>query len=244
MTGVVYQPWMSNFGDQWATINLLARRASTTKSRVRLHSPPSLRPMHHEIFSALLIPDAPLLELTWDDPTETLSGFDVWACPFFPTWVQWDQRQAHTQVCYQFDGRSSADAKNPTPREHDLLVRALQQSGFEAVRLGDHLSVAKCVDIAANSAFFVGVTSGMACLCHSVGVPMFLLEYQLPVVTTHRGKSYIHCQGTEDFLRHKMPTWIDYLRFIGHPDGARSTVPAPRSERDRRAEAGDRWWLP
>jgi hypothetical protein len=33
--------------------------------------------------------------------------------------------------------------------------------------------------------------------------------------------------------------WIDYLRFIGHPDGTRSTVPVGREKR----ESVEGWWL-
>ncbi len=236
---MIHEPWHSLFGDQWGTINMMAHRAAATGRPVRLHSPPHLRRLHLEIIDVPQLPFESCIELTDEPWTVQTNGFDVWATPFCPTKDSWSFADQHPYVTYQIDGVSSAQDKNPDAQDAELLLGMLYRSGFAPVRLGAHLSVAQCVQAVVESVFFVGVDSGMSHLCHSVGVPMFLLEYKLPVVTTHRGKAYIQCQGVGDLLRWKLPTWIDYLRAVGHPDGEQSTIPRGRKEREA---AGPEWW--
>lgn len=240
MTRPIFNPWNNRFGDQWAGINLMLNYARHHFDTIPLlHSTGDLNRLHKEILAELSYSYS--IELTSLPATHHLSGFDVWATDYFPTKVRWKPSVAHRYCCYQFDGDSAALEKNPSSGDLMILLVWLQQCGFEAVGLGKHLSVAQCVEIASESAFFVGVDSGMSHLAHSVGVPMFLLQHQLPIVTSHRGKAYIHCDGVHDLLRNKFPTWVDYLRFTGHPDGAQSTVVVGREAREAQP---DRWWLP
>jgi hypothetical protein len=181
--------------------------------------------LHREIVDVLDSPGT--LELTAEPFTRSLDGYSVWATPYFPTHRRWSITDEHTTVTLQVDGRSSAKDKNPSEAEQVRLAEALREQvpGLEIVTLGDHLSVAECVEQAAKSAFFLGVDSGMAHLCHSVGVPIFLLEYALPVVTCHRGKSYRLCRGAADF-REKLLRWNNYLHDVRGPTFSRvGTLP-------------------
>jgi hypothetical protein len=208
-----------------------------------MHSEKRLRRLQQEIIEALDF-DPVSLTLTEDAPTQSVEGFDVWASPYFPTKLRWSSARRHHYVCYQFDGISSGSEKNLDRRSEDLLLNVLNNSmsaPFELVRLGKHLSVAQCVRVATESAFFVGVDSGMSHLCHSVGLPMFLIENKLPVITCHRGKAYIPCKGAEDFLKHKYPTWVDCQRFINTPDSAAFTLPVGRKHREELEKAGQSW---
>lgn len=245
MDAPIYAPWNSGLGDQWATINLLMNRARQTGRTSYLHSPANLRQLHTQILGALSgYTWGCEVELTADAPTVELSGYDVWAADYIPTIQQWDNKKSHRHAVYHFDGLSSASDKNPSAVDHELLLNYLGRSGFIPVAWSPSFSVEEMVKVLADSAFFVGVDSGPSHVAHSVGLPVFLLEYKLPIVTCHRGKPYIHCQGTEDFTRHKLPTWIDYQRFIGHPDGERSTVPRDRKFREAIEKSGVRWWRP
>ena len=248
-TPTIYRPWHSNLGDQWATINLLLAKTTQQDEPVLLHSPPKLRAIHQAILRALQIPFPRHAHggfwFTPDPGTTDLEGYDVWAAPYYPTRnLRWNARQAHTTICYQFDGISIPELKNPPPGELALLLDWIHRSGFEAVRLGLPMTIDEDIQALANAVAFVGVDSGMSHIAHSAGTPCFLLEYQSPVVTTHRGKAYILANSFEDLARHKWPTHVDMLRFIGHPDGDRSTVLRPRKLREALAEGGLRWWLP
>jgi hypothetical protein len=236
---IVYAPWHGNLGDQIATINLLLHRQ--VHIPCLLHSPPHLRLMHLEILTELgvrydkLLTDAPA--------TAELNGFDVWATPYFPALKQWDADESHEYCAYHFAGTSTPELKNPPPHEERLLLAALWASGFKPIPLGLPYTIAQQVDILAHSAFCLAVDSGPSHLAHMTGTPLFLLQYQLPVVTCHRGKEYILCEGFEDWARHKGPTWADCQRFIGRFDGARFTY-LPRNERDALDRAGSTWWVP
>ena len=237
---VIYRLWNCNFGDQWASINLLLCLSEMSGRTILTHSPLDKRKLHVEILESLSVPYKVGLRFVTEKPDIDVVGFDVWATPFYNTKNHWNYKVAHKNVCYQFDGLSAGSDKNPPAQEEKLLIRALEQSGFNPIKLGKNLSVKECIDAAVDSAFFVGVDSGMSHLCHSVGLPMFLLEYKLPVITSHRGKQYTLCKGMDDFLQSKLPTWMDYLRFIKHPDGDKSTIP----KRGIREKLPPKWWMP
>lgn len=94
--------------------------------------------------------------------------------PTVPTKVRWINRRHH-RICYQFDGRYLGHLKNPPPQDIELFLR--EPLGVQAVQLGKHLSIEESIEYAANSDCFVGVDSGMAQLCYSVGVPVYLVRY-------------------------------------------------------------------
>jgi hypothetical protein len=219
-TAEIHSPHNHSFGDQWATINYYLNMSVMKRKRIRLATQlngVNLYRLHREILDVL--DSNGEIELTMSEPTVGVSGYDVWSAPYFPTKQRWDASAKHRYVCVQLDGQSAAHATNPSPEEERLTLRYLEERcpGFETVRLGKHLSVQQCVDIAANSAFFIGVDSGMSHLCHSVGVPIFLLEYGLPTVTTHSGKAHTLCKGYDD-LAGRLDRYIGYLHAAGLPD--------------------------
>jgi hypothetical protein len=233
----VYSPHNFGFGDQWATINFYLNMSVVKRRRIKLASVlngVNLHRLHKEILDVLDSPGQ--VELTLAEPTVGVDGYNVWNAPYFPTKNRWDGSRRHKYVCMQFDGQSAAQATNPGLAEERLIRRFLQDRchGFELKTLGKHLSVQECVDIAADSALFVGVDSGMSHLCHSVGVPIFLLEYGLPTITTHNGKAHILCKGYDDFAS-RFDRYLNYLHAAGLPDalGIRkagqesATAPAP-----------------
>src|SRR5271156_1719055 len=138
---VIYAPWNTGLGDQWACINLLLQKGVGLDS-ILLHSPPLLRNMHEAILSELPISRANLYFVD-DAPTHHLSGYDVWATDYLPTRLQHQRRDAHKFCAYHFDGLSSAADKNPNPAEHTLLLRALAASGFTPVNVGLPFSIAQ-----------------------------------------------------------------------------------------------------
>ena len=210
----IYQPWHNGLGDQWATINLLLKLAEVTGNKVflsRLSNGQNLGELHDQIIPQLRAPTSLLLSSTEPGNTE-LDGFNVWATPFYPTRKVWDWKKKHGHYCYQFDGISAPD-KNPSAAEQIKITDQILYQ-HHGLRLGKHYTVAQCVEYLAGASFFVGCDSGMSHIAHSVGVPVFLLQYGLPVVTCHRGKSYLLCEGADDFHA-KLTRWLGYRKFLG-----------------------------
>jgi hypothetical protein len=243
----IYSPHNFSFGDQWATINYYLNMSLMKGQRIRVASlfhGVNLQRLHKEILDVLDSSGA--VELTLSEPTVGVDGYNVWSSPYFHTKKRWERRQKHKYICMQFDSKSSP-AANPTPEE-ELMIRTFLKErchGVEAITLGKHLSIHECVDIAADSILFVGVDSGMSHLCHSVGVPIFLLEYGLPTITTHAGKAHVLCKGFQDFVG-----WFDryanYLHAAGVPDAESisrekhdSTPPDPEAAQSSPGDAAD-----
>ncbi|MDP2354557.1 MAG: FkbM family methyltransferase [Beijerinckiaceae bacterium] len=216
----VYSPHHYSFGDQWASINFYLNMSVVTQERIRLASiinNVDLHDLHRDILNELESPGQ--IELVRSEPSIRLNTYNVWQSSYFPTRTRWHAYRRHKYVAVQFDGESAKELKNASPEEAQMIQTFIERMcpGFTLVRLGKPLSVKKCVEIAANSAFFVGVDSGMSHLCHSVGVPIFLLEYRLPVHTTHGGKAYTLCRGFGDFTVH-FDRYANYLNAIDAPD--------------------------
>ncbi len=127
-------------------------------------------------------------------PTYRKADWWTWDVEYFPTWIQWAPNRSG-RLAYQFDGRSSAAGKNPSTSESERLLTSL--SGYELVRLGDHLSLQRCVELLASCEALVCVCSGLSHVCHSVGTPLFLLEYSQGVERFRVGKRYFRCVGTD-----------------------------------------------
>ncbi len=202
----IYRLWNFGFGDHWASMSWLRHVAKATRRRPSLsyiqHGTDFSHRLH-EIDQALAMDgDGPIdytPMLTNGQPTQELDGFDVWSCPVVPTKLRWEFDPQSRLVVYQFDGASSPD-KNPSVADSDRILRHLRGQGYMTFVLGKHLSVAECVRACSRAAMFVGCCSGMSHLAHSVGVPVYLLEYGLPVITCHRQKQFVICKGADHFI--------------------------------------------
>ncbi len=213
MTEPIYTPWNQGLGDRWASTNLLIRLAAAKHTQIRV-SYAGRRQLHDEIMSVLAAPRHAILYT--DEPgTVQLDGFNVWAAEFYPTYTQWSWRNRAQRVTVHFDGVSAAEDKNPPTLEKQRLLATLVMMGYEIRFLHGKMPLTEVVDELAESLFFISVDSGFAHIAHSVGVPIFLLQYKLPVVTCHRGKKYVLCDGIGDLLDHKLPNWLSYRKFLG-----------------------------
>jgi hypothetical protein len=78
----------------------------------------------------------------------------------------------------------------------------MEGAGYEPVRLGIPLDPHGSVLAASQCSFFVGVCSGMAQLCYSVGIPSVILRYKQTRVEMkrwHTGKAVGISLGLEHF---------------------------------------------
>ncbi len=218
MNNLVYglQEMHSHFGDHWATLSLLRYRARLQKTRPSfsyMHGNQSFLSRLREINDALGMEKDGALDctplLTDQPPTVGISILDVWSCPVVPTRRRWELPRTERTAVYQFDGVWSPE-KNPSPEEQAVVLAHLRNAGYTPIRLGKHLSVAQCVDACATALLFVGCCSGMSHLAHSVGTPVYLLEYGYPVTTCHRLKQFVLCKGAAHFAR-ESTAYIDFI---------------------------------
>lgn len=196
----VWAPWRFNLGDHWATMNYLLTRSWMLKEVQQLsryQHGQDFGPRFHEILDLLNPPERACVEIVDAPGVHEPDGFSVWASPFWPTKKTWSPLGEKGHVVYQFDGISSAEDKNPPAEDIPHILDALPGLYFP---LGRHQSLAHCVDLLASARAFIGCDSGMSHLAHSVGVPMILVEYKLPIITTHRRKHFVHCRGTEELI--------------------------------------------
>lgn len=203
----VMAPWRFGLGDHIATVNYAITRSwmlgVTVKIATQLHGRDCGKRLR-EILPLLHAPERCNVKIVDEPHTWEPDGFAIWASPYWPTKTRWQVDHKTRRITYHFDGVSSASDKNPPPSEMDAIVDLLvelSKYNISKVQLGQHMTIKKCVDVLADSTCFIGVDSGMSHLAHCVGVPVFIVEYKLPIVTTHRHKHYEHCRGTSELLR-------------------------------------------
>jgi hypothetical protein len=188
-----------HFGDMWIQTNWLLRISEQTRTISRISCPPKFVNRYQEIKDnlaskgTLLITNEPANRIIPSSPDL------VYKIKYYPTKIAWKSKK-YKQICYQFDGIWRASLKNPKPDDLKIIMKFLESTGFKLVRLGLPHSITRDIEIASRSDFFVGIDSGMSHVCHSVGVPMYLIEYGMPVDIYHAGKQYIKCIGTKDCI--------------------------------------------
>lgn len=221
----IYQLWNGGLGDHWASINLLGRIAESQRTAVHFESKPEHRGRHVQIFGELNLEGYNVVPVHMA-ATKGLDGFDVWAAQYFKTRRQWCHVTVEPMVCVHFDGESSAADKNPDRFDQRLVEQWCAGVKMEPVYLTGKLDIHTIVSLLSRCALFVGCDSGMSHIAHSVGCPVYLLEYNLPVVTCHRHKNYVLCRGAGEFA-HQATNWVRHLRYLGYARDEKFSIDAP-----------------
>ena len=196
-------------GDCWTLVQWLLRRSEETGRPARLSrhlGPQPDSPSHNVLeliprIAALL--DSPgsiqIVDEEGEDPP--VSGPSLWGkdVVYMSTKRRW-RWQGHHTICHQWDGRSGADAKNPSPED---VQRIHGVWGNRMFRLGLPLTIEEDVAFLARCALYVGVCSGVSHAAHSVGCPMILLQLRLQIARWHPAESasFEIAHGTDDLLR-------------------------------------------
>ncbi len=183
----IYPNWHGNRGKDFQVEPML-RKEPLMREVLELFDLSSRFPVVSEVpIEAVYVPDHNL----WHFPLLTSAKV---------RWQGWGNG-LHRRIAYQLDGVSEAALKNPPPGELARLLKVAP--GFEMVRLGKHLSLRQCAEAAAASDLFFGVDSGMLQLCYAVGVPVFLISYQVPpylIFKWHGDRHAVWCRNTDDFV--------------------------------------------
>lgn len=192
-------------GDNWYTINKLLRESQQPVWISCLSRPERARAVNVERRLREILPllDAPVehIRLTPAKPTNYKTGFHdlPWNVEYYPTRVRWTHSSSST-ICYQFDGRFLKGVEGlPHPaflkwtlellaKQYDLVCLSGLPSLQEVV---EHLSTCRC---------FLGVSSGISHIAHSVGTPLCLLEGGYPIEGYHTGKPCVFARTTKQIL--------------------------------------------
>lgn len=167
--GEICSPCGTHLGDCWSFVSYVLKYRIKTIS-VNDHTERKIR----EIIPLLDSNHRPTIV------SNRKGARSVWSFghKYVRTKIHWTDRY-YGKVCYQFDGRSSTQAKNLPRQKEFTLIEAIEKLGSIPVKLGSELSLLECVQEAATSDLFVGVESGMSHLCHSVGVPTIIIPSSL-----------------------------------------------------------------
>jgi len=167
----IYKPCGTHLGDCWSFVSYMLLNEARTISDGG-----------NSGVNKKIIEIMPLLESKHrpsiiSDPD--VQGAGSFGHKYLRTKIKWQDGKFFNRICYQFDGRSNTGAKNMSKSKEKEMLECFNHLGVHATKLGSSLSLLNCVKVAAASDLFIGVESGMSHLCHSVGVPTFIIANKL-----------------------------------------------------------------
>jgi hypothetical protein len=142
-------------------------------------------------------PPGARLEISPEPATDCTCG-SSWQSAYLPTKTVWKPGGTR-RVAYQFDGKSSAHIKNPSPAEIELLHEWARRQDLPLVKVGLPLTMEESAAILADSTCFIGCCSGMSTLALAVGIPTYVLEYELKVAWWYGPNPVRICPGMRVF---------------------------------------------
>lgn len=182
-----------NLGDHWLFLNFCLKKSVELGGTIYINN------VSRRLFGEIV----PLFDIGKLVIVDDVSGADVvdlWykecLCRYLP--VRSDLRWRfglYNRISYQIYGHGNQHLK--APRGDAVL---LQNIPGEKVLLGGDVSVSieENVRRASRTDVFVGIDSGFAHVMHSVGLPVFLVQYGFSVNKWHRDNPYILCNGMSD----------------------------------------------
>ena len=206
---IIYSPGQG-LGDNWYAVNKLLRECDSVEVSIFSRPEPSKRVNCYEklkeIFSVLDAPTKRIL-VTQKKPTNYGSEFFArpWDVEYFPTRKTYHKNNSNI-ICYQFDGQFQKQVGGlPDP----LLLRKLFASlmnRYVFVYIGLPLPLKVAVHYLATCRCFLGTSSGMTHVAHSVGTPTCLIEGSKSFKDYHYGQKYFltsALEEVENFVEHK-----------------------------------------
>lgn len=178
----VIGPSNSCLGECWALVCHAARTSVLEDREVRVsarvtRSREDVRERLEEILGVLDLGEGRVLVVD-EAPTSPLKvTVDTFPYPYVPTKRRWTGKGSGRACCQLVNHQPPNNAK-ALARAHREEVEAWLEAEFnEVVRLWKDRTIAECVEAAAGSELFIGMDSGMSHLCHSVGVPVLIKEW-------------------------------------------------------------------
>ena len=181
-------------GDVWASVSYLGR----------IHQPKCISTIARDK-STRARPLSQVISLlgagkitTTDRPGRATLDRAIWTVPYLNAVKRWAPQQTK-KICYQLDGISNANMKQPPNKDLKRLMTFLPDYKF--IRIGKPRSLLESVDVMLGCDLFFGICSGFSHVAHSIGIPTFLVQYKMPITPWHGHKQYTLCVGTDDLIR-------------------------------------------
>lgn len=211
---IIYQLHNSNLGDHWSSYSLMTVLGMRHRTRYRLgtwNAGGNYTQRLEEIqelfgeqeFRPILV------------QAEGEKKVDAWLNWAFPALevdarYRWRIDRCQKKVCYQFDGISAAEDKNPSPVMSFAIKMFFKERGFKLTRLGGHITLKEAVQHLSECSLFVGCDSGFSHIAHSVGCPTYMYEGTLPFWHVHRLKQMDVFKDIPE-LTMRVEKWLEFL---------------------------------
>lgn len=168
-------------GDIWSSLNFFYHLSIKSGRVVRISEYAGNHNVRDRIIECLdILSDPGYLEIVTEKPTREKLPF-YFSCDYFRTRWVWRKRRKSKLICYQFDAMSGVQEKRrPTEDEIADFKRRAEAGGWVLEDLGGKRPLIECVKLASMAYAYVGVVSGLAEVCTSVGVPMHIAVNEFP----------------------------------------------------------------
>jgi 2-polyprenyl-3-methyl-5-hydroxy-6-metoxy-1,4-benzoquinol methylase len=201
----IYGKVKSHFGNLWAFASMLVHKSRTSKETVFVSNKMIRAKVVKDILNVLDTTDA---SIEWVDEMysegQRKYGTRRHKYDYVNTKVRWKNKR-HNRICYQL--HTDTKGRDEKKIDNAEIEEILSKMPFECVKLGHPLSMEEDIKIASESDLFIGIDSGMAHLCHSVGVPVFLKDWRL-LRRCHPKKEYVPFDSVDDIVS-KVNTFVD-----------------------------------
>jgi hypothetical protein len=178
---LVIAPRSRSFGDCWGALNYAIRESIIQKKTVWMPEYIEQRErVGHLLCEQMAEIDAPEADVQIADKTmlnPIRIAVEEYPYQYFPTKHKWTPG-SYGRICVQTDNYQVPSNCSRSFHLHERNALYEWLKGRNYVILGKSYSVSECASLAASSDLFIGIDSGMSHLCHSVGVPIFLLNWQ------------------------------------------------------------------
>lgn len=177
-----YQGLFSAFGDSWRTCSEAIQTAAELNKDIALCTYTVEGKDRAELYAAILaeLEGGERVHLTVAPTGKRIELYTAKRPIPVPTKRKW--KPIGNLVTYQLCSGSfgvRSDVKDPTEKEANEFL-AFLASKWEVKKLGLPMKVSEIVELASRSLFFVGVSSGMMQVAHSLNMRRYLMTYDVP----------------------------------------------------------------
>ena len=192
----IYRLHSVNLGDHIATLGCARFMAEVHGERITVSTwnGADFTERVNEIESILDQTYSPIF--TTEHPNTNFVEWGVWNTPparvrFTLRWQPGKIDRIRPYACYQFDGTSSQEEKNPSEAEQEAMLQVLRGMGMDTIRLGAHNTLKEAAELLSHAMLFVGCDSGFTHMGHAVGTPVYIYVKKLAPHTAHKYKQYV-----------------------------------------------------
>jgi hypothetical protein len=152
-------------------------REVEVSSRV-IKSGENIRKLLEEILGVLDLAEGRVLIVDKKATSDQKITADTFHYPYVPTKARWTGNGSGRACCQLFNNQPLPNARAMSISDRNNIEEWLEGEFNDVVRLWKDKTIAECVEAAAGAELFIGIDSGMSHLCHSVGVPVLIQDWE------------------------------------------------------------------